>query len=276
MFIEQLPDYINNLPGLVCVVGDTNIHFGNPLQSLTKHTLTTLSLYNIVQVIDKPTHKCGHTIDWVVQPDYGIHRKSTVTDSLEPDHCCIKSYFNIRVSKHSAIYRTVRNMANNDNSSVIAELSNISEFSSVENANQFCDFLLTVVDKHSCHSLQKVINHNLSPWFVSIRDELFKAKREKHQADGKWRNTRVAIFKDLHRQVMHKVLNLVHTAKHQFFTERIALASSSMEPPQIVNTLSNRHLPKILPTICPSADLPSLIISHFTNKVEKLRANIAS
>ena len=32
----------------------------------------------------------------------------------------------------------------------------------------------------------------------------------------------------------------------------------------------------ILPTIYPSADLPSIFIKHFTSKVEKLRANIAS
>ena len=31
-----------------------------------------------------------------------------------------------------------------------------------------------------------------------------------------------------------------------------------------------------MPTIYPSADLPSIFIKHFTNKVEKLRANIAS
>ena len=55
MFTEQLPDlldYVNNLPGFVCVVGDMNIHFDNPLQSLTKQTLTTLSLYCLVQVIN--------------------------------------------------------------------------------------------------------------------------------------------------------------------------------------------------------------------------------
>ena len=47
MFTEKLLDlldYVNNLPGFVCLVGDINIHFGNPLQSLTKPTLTTLSL----------------------------------------------------------------------------------------------------------------------------------------------------------------------------------------------------------------------------------------
>ena len=56
--------------------------------------------------------------------------------------------------------------------------------------------------------------------------------------------------------------------------KRIALASSSKELHQIVNTLSNRHPPKILPTIYPSADLSSIFIKHITNKVEKLRANI--
>ena len=35
MFSEQLPDlldYVNNLPGFACLVGDMNIHFDNPLQ----------------------------------------------------------------------------------------------------------------------------------------------------------------------------------------------------------------------------------------------------
>ena len=78
MFTEQLPDlleYVNNLPGFVCLVGDMNIHIDNPLQSQTKQTSTTLSLYSLVQVINKPTHRCCHIIDWViVRPDDGIHK----------------------------------------------------------------------------------------------------------------------------------------------------------------------------------------------------------
>ena len=77
MFTEQLPDilyYVNNLPGFVCLAGDMNIHFDNPLQSLTKQTLTTLCHHGLVQVINKPTHRCGHINDWViVRPDDDIH-----------------------------------------------------------------------------------------------------------------------------------------------------------------------------------------------------------
>ena len=201
MFTEQLPnflDYINSLPGFVCLVGEMNIDFDNPLQSLTKQTLSTLSLYDLVQVINEPTHSCGHIIDWViVRPDDDIHRKSTVTDSLESDHYCTKSYFNISVSKPSTLYRTVRNI---DRPSFIAELSSVSEFSSVENANQFCDFLATVLDKHAPPSLRKVVTHSSSPWFESVRDGLFIAKRERRQAERKWRNTMLTIFKDLYEK----------------------------------------------------------------------------
>ena len=182
MLTEQLPDlfdYINNLPGLVCLVGDMNIPFDNPLQSLTKHTLTTPNLHNLVHVINKPTHKCGHIIYWVVvRPDDDNHKKSTITDSLESDHYCIKSYFYVSVSKPSTSCRTVRNMANINHPSFIAELSSDSEFSSVEKENQYCDSLRTVLDKHAPSSLRKVITHNSSPWLESIRDELSIAKRE--------------------------------------------------------------------------------------------------
>ena len=280
MFAEQLPDlldYLSNLPGFVCLVGDMNIHFDNPLLSLTKQTLTTLRLFKLDQVINEPTHSCGHIIDWfIARPDDDIHRKSSVTDSLRSEHYCTKSCFNVSVSKPSTLYRTVGNIANIDRPSFIAELSSVSEFSSVEKANQFCDLLRTALDKNAPPFLQNVITHNTSPWFESIRDELFIAKRERRHAERKWRNTKLTIFKDLYRQVKHLVSRLVHTAKCIFYTERIVLASSSEELHKIVNTLSNRHPPSIMPTIYPSSDRLSIFIKHFTNKLEKLKANIAS
>ena len=60
------------------------------------------------------------------------------------------------------------NIANIDRPSFIAELSSVSEFSSVEKAKQFCDFLCTVLDKHEPPSLQKFMTHNSSPWYESI------------------------------------------------------------------------------------------------------------
>ena len=137
---------------------DLHIHLDNPLQSLTKQTLTTLHLHNLVQLINMPTHRCGHIIDWViVRPDEDIHVKSIVTDTLESEHYCTKSYFNVSVSLPSTLYRTVRNIDNFDRPSSNVELSIVSESSSVEKADQFYDFLRTVLDKYAPPSLRKVI-----------------------------------------------------------------------------------------------------------------------
>ena len=159
-----------------------NIYFDNPLQSLTKQTLTTLSLCSLVQVINKPTDRCGHIIDWViVPPDDYIHKKSTVTASLESDHYCTKSYFNVSVSKPSTLNRTVRNMANIDCPSFNAELSSVQSLHLLTRQTSSVT-LRTVLDKHSPPSLREVIIH-FSPCFESIRDELFIAKRERRQAE---------------------------------------------------------------------------------------------
>ena len=81
--MSNLLYYINNLPGLVFLVGEMNIHFVNELQSQTLQTMTTFGLYNNVQIINNPTHMSGRMIDWVVvSPDDDIHTKSTVEDSL--------------------------------------------------------------------------------------------------------------------------------------------------------------------------------------------------
>ena len=157
-------------------------------------------------------------------------------------------------------------MANIDRPSFIAELSSASEFSSVEKSNQYSDFLRTVLDKLAPPSLQKVINHNSSPWFESIRYELFITKRERRQAERKWRNTELTIFKDLYRQTKHKVSKHVHTDKCKFYSERIALASSGIKLPQIDHTLSNKHPPNILPTIYHSVDFPSLFFNTLPTK----------
>ena len=108
---------------------------------------------------------CGHIIDLVfVRPDDDIHRKFSATDSLESDQYCSISCFNVSASKPSTLCRTDWNMANIERPLVIAEISNVSESSSVENAIQCCDFLRTVLDKHAPPSLRMVINplHGLS------------------------------------------------------------------------------------------------------------------
>ena len=64
--------------------------------------------------------------------------------------------------------------------------------------------------------------------------------------------------------------------KRHFYADGIALSLFSMQLHQIVDTYSSRHTSNILPKIYRSADGSSPLIGHFINKIEKVRANIAS
>ena len=99
--------------------------------------------------------------------DKGLHNLTTL---IKKRHYCTKSYFNVSVSKPSTLCITARNMANIDLPSFIAELSSDSEFSSVDKANQYRDFLRTVLDLNARPSRRKEITHNSSPWIESIRN----------------------------------------------------------------------------------------------------------
>ena len=59
------------------------------------------------------------------------------------------------------------NMANIDRLSFIVVIFSVSLFSSVENANQHCDFLCSVLGMHAHASMRNVINYNCSPWCES-------------------------------------------------------------------------------------------------------------
>ena len=105
----------------------------------------------------------------------------------------------------------------------------------------------------------------------------FKAKRRRHQADIKWKNTKLTIFIDLYRQAKRNVSKLVHTSIcFLSCTVRIALSSSCNKVRQVVNTLSNRHPLRILDIIYASADLLSLYIIHSNIIVREHGANLAS
>ena len=55
-------------------------------------------------------------------------------------------------------------------------------------------------------------------------------------------DTKLTIHKDLYRQAKHKVSKLVHTAKCQFYTERIALASSNNASNQLLSHLFSKEV----------------------------------
>ena len=48
------------------ILGDFNIHFDRPSNSITSKTLEILSTFNVVQAVKESTHVHEHILDWVL------------------------------------------------------------------------------------------------------------------------------------------------------------------------------------------------------------------
>ena len=170
---------MNNLQGLV---GDMNIHFDNQLQSLTKQTLTTLSLYSLVKVINKPTYRCGHIIDWViVQPDDDIHRNILLQTHLNQIIIALNPtsmFQSLSLLPHTGLLGTWLTLTVHH---LMLNFLVYESFHLLKRRTSTVTFCaLYYIGMHP-PSLLKVMHHNSTPWFDSMRDELLIAKRERRQ-----------------------------------------------------------------------------------------------
>ena len=68
MFLEKFTDL--NESYVACdrlfVVGDLNVHFDNPSDPCTAALNTVLANLSLEQLVNVPTHRRGHTLDWLI------------------------------------------------------------------------------------------------------------------------------------------------------------------------------------------------------------------
>ena len=65
-FLEEFDNFlcdISDLPGKPLIVGDINLHADDPSKTEVSQYLALLSQHDFSQVVDRPTHKGGHTLD---------------------------------------------------------------------------------------------------------------------------------------------------------------------------------------------------------------------
>ena len=91
MFLEQFSDLLESYVSCdrLFVVGDLNVHFdklSDPSTSALNVVLDNLRLHQLVNV---PTHRSGHTLDWLITNRATDVLDLTVVDMLLSDHFVI-------------------------------------------------------------------------------------------------------------------------------------------------------------------------------------------
>ncbi|KAL8606869.1 hypothetical protein ACOMHN_036507 [Nucella lapillus] len=100
-FMEEFPQLLDSC-GLCnsksIILGDLNFHYDSTTDCHTKILKDLLTTHSMRQLIDKPTHKSHHIIDWLIveEKNSDLILDLSVSDQLVSDHFPISFSLNIK------------------------------------------------------------------------------------------------------------------------------------------------------------------------------------
>ena len=91
MFLEQFSDLLESYVSCdrLFVAGDLNVHFYKPSDPSTSALNVVLDNLSLHQLVNVPTHRRGHTLDWLITNHATDVLDLTVVDMLLSDHFAI-------------------------------------------------------------------------------------------------------------------------------------------------------------------------------------------
>ena len=129
MFLEQFTDLLESYVACdrLSVVGDLNVHFDNPSDPCTAALNAVLGNLSLEQLVNVPTHRRGHTLDWLITKRATDVLDLTVADMLLSDHFVIS--FDLLLRKRGRVTKKVtsRNIRSVDMCAFRTDLRNILE-----------------------------------------------------------------------------------------------------------------------------------------------------
>ena len=69
LFLQEFPEFLTQFAGShsdLVLLGDFNFHYDDCADTQVNRLKTMLSDHALTQLVDVPTQRCGHTLDWAV------------------------------------------------------------------------------------------------------------------------------------------------------------------------------------------------------------------
>ena len=124
LFLKEFPnvlDFSNSITGKTIILGDFNLHFDQPNSpDVSKirykfDTKNSIQKFDLMQTVDKPTHRCGHILDWILhRRNDEILRTTHVSHQLTSDHFTIMCNLDLFVPSKLPTFTCKRKLSSID------------------------------------------------------------------------------------------------------------------------------------------------------------------
>lgn len=266
---DQLLDHYSLLPGKLVILGDMNVHFDDPDRPDTKRICNTLSNHNLTQYITQPTHRHGHTLDWIISRQSDNFVLATdVSLALPSDHSAILCSLDLSPPSRTKRIVTRRNLKSINLTDFNSEASHLLSETSLDPAKHFDSSLRQLLNSHAPPSTRFLPDRPPAPW---LTPEIAQAKRARRRAERRWRDSKLTVHRQIFQAARSKVSDLIASAKNSHFQNKIINATSSKELYSTMNDLLGASKDSPLPTTHPLNELPSVFSSFFSSKIQDIR-----
>ena len=189
-----------------------------------------------------------------------VHVLSTI--NLTSDHFAVLCDLDVRRPVQQPEYRSVRNIRAIDLIAFRHDVATLAAASSVPSADQLCDHLRSVLDKHAPAAQRKVPQRRSTPWYSAVAPDLRALKQKKRQAERQWLRSGLAVHKEIFCSFKHKINRLVDTAKTKYFNAKICASTTCGQLFSITKILLNKTRCTTLPS-SPVSLLPQMFCDFF-------------
>ena len=284
VFLEEIEAYFEEIvlcDGLLLIAGDFNLHLdvpSDPVQRQFRDILTSLGLVNHVNI---PTHKHGHTLDLIITRNCDeLILSQPVSGFYISDHCFIQTKVSLPkpdlVSKTVSV-RKIKSMYmtafKNDLQLVCNDLLSLDDINTL--ALEYDRTLGACLDKHAPTQTKTMVVRPKVPWFdPSIK----RLKQIRRRTERNWkRNKSDPNLRDLFHQARNSYSYHLHLAKKTHFSNAINDASGDQKKLyNIIKSLTSVNHENPLPNHDSLLQLANDFGNFFIVKIETIRRNIDS
>ena len=270
-FTEFL-EVLSVMPENFVLSGDINFHLETDDQHV-KTLMNTLKMFNLVQYVNFPTHKLGHTLDLVITRDDAPNVTDISAENVHlSDHFMITFNVEAEAVKNELKTITYRNLGLVNNQQFTEDLSDRYNCRANtmfgEEISRYNMVMKELLDKHAPLVTKTIKVVPMAPWF----DEEYKQLRKKRRkAERKFKRSKLPADRERFIHLRKETTLLARKKKQEHYGNKIAQCSTSKELYNCVNELLDKKKESVLPTHNSSAELATEFNMYFKEKISIIR-----
>ena len=270
-FTEFL-EMVSVMPENFVLSGDINFHLEteDPYVVLLRDLFNT---FNLVQHVDFPTHKKGHTLDLVLTRSDSPIITNLVSNNVNlSDHYMLIFDIEAEVLKHEDRTITYRNLKAIDNECFANDVKLKMQAAVDETfggrVSRYNIVMKELVDTYAPLKTKNIKVVPNAPWFDTEYADLRKSRRK---AEKKYKLSKSEADRKAFVDLCKQTTGLAFRKKREYYANKISECNGTKALYSCVNELLDKKKSSVLPSHNSSGELASRFNTYFKDKISKIR-----